>query len=86
MESSAALAHRLSEVRAGVGVPSRSKRVEQIQFGVWWERLQTNERVARELMALEHLKTITVVNPINRCPAVRRGGRAVRARIRVPVR
>ncbi|WP_024513056.1 hypothetical protein [Bradyrhizobium sp. ARR65] len=34
------------------------------------DRLQTNDRVAHRLMALGHLKTFTVVNPVNRCPTV----------------
>jgi hypothetical protein len=33
-------------------------------------RLQTTDRVARALMARGHLKTVTVVNPVNRCPTV----------------
>jgi len=34
------------------------------------DRLQTNDRVARALMTQRHLKTITVINPVNRCPTV----------------
>jgi hypothetical protein len=34
------------------------------------DRLQTTDRVARALMARGHLKTVTVVNPVNRCPTV----------------
>ena len=32
--------------------------------------MQTTDRVARALMVQGHLKTVTVVNPVNRCPTV----------------
>ena len=34
------------------------------------DRLQTADRVIRKLIAGGHLKTGTVINPINRCPTV----------------
>src|SRR5258708_27811723 len=34
------------------------------------DRMQTTDRVVRKLIAGGHLKTITVVNPVNRCPTV----------------
>jgi hypothetical protein len=34
------------------------------------DRLQTTDRVARALMAHGHLKTVNVINPVNRCPTV----------------
>jgi hypothetical protein len=34
------------------------------------ERLGVTDRVAGKLIAGEHLKTVTVINPINRCPMV----------------
>lgn len=34
------------------------------------DRMQTTDRVARKLIAEGHLKSVTVVNPINRCPTV----------------
>jgi hypothetical protein len=34
------------------------------------DRLQTTDRVIRKLIAGGHLKTETVINPINRCPTV----------------
>jgi len=34
------------------------------------KRLQTTSRVVRALMTQNHLKTLTVTNPINRCPTV----------------
>jgi hypothetical protein len=34
------------------------------------ERLQTADRAARALIVHGHLKTVTVVNPVNRCPTV----------------
>jgi hypothetical protein len=34
------------------------------------DRMQTTHRVVRKLIAQGHLKTITVVNPVNRCPTV----------------
>jgi hypothetical protein len=33
-------------------------------------RLQTTDRVIRKLIAGGHLRTKTVINPINRCPTV----------------
>jgi len=34
------------------------------------DRLRTTDRVVRRLIAGGHLKTVTVTNPINRCPIV----------------
>ncbi|HEY6833972.1 MAG TPA: hypothetical protein VI251_15945 [Pseudolabrys sp.] len=32
--------------------------------------MRTTDRVVRRLIAEGHLKTVTVVNPVNRCPTV----------------
>jgi len=53
------------------------------------DRLLTADRVIRKLIAGGHLKTETMINPINRCPTVivtAEEGRALRARIRLAVR
>jgi hypothetical protein len=34
------------------------------------DRLQTTDRVTRALMTHGHMRTLTVVNPVNRCPTV----------------
>jgi hypothetical protein len=34
------------------------------------DRMQTTDRVVRKLIAEGHLKTVTVINPVNRCPTV----------------
>jgi hypothetical protein len=34
------------------------------------DRMQTSDRVTHALMVQGHLKTVTVVNPVNRCPTV----------------
>jgi hypothetical protein len=32
--------------------------------------MQTSDRVTHALMTQRHLKTVTVINPVNRCPTV----------------
>ena len=42
----------------------------RVHLGRAQHRLQIGDRVARALMGQRLLKTVTVVNPVNRCPTV----------------
>ncbi len=56
----------VDEIRALVRGPDHGG----FTAGALKERMQVNDRTVRQLMAAGHLKTVTVVNPVNRCPTV----------------